>query len=185
MVHKRVNKSVVKGITLNDRLWGPTAEDTCPLTHAAWVGIVAALYILGVKRNDRSISSYDEYVCFYSGHPSQEGLKAMYMYIRGRLQYGQINNAINEINKAIETKYALVARPRAKISEFDMKIVTSCRQHENKETKGLYFVVNSDIKRLSNMRLDTAGRTILTILRMLKRLREIRGPGNLIRYVAL
>ncbi|KAK7070446.1 Spindle and kinetochore-associated protein 1 [Halocaridina rubra] len=106
-------------------------------------------------------------------------------YIRGRLQYEQINNAINELNKAIETKYALMSRPRAKISEFDMRIVTSCRHHENKETKGLYFVVDSDIKRWSNMRLDTAGRTILTILRTLKRLREIRGPGNLIRYVAL
>lgn len=103
-------------------------------------------------------------------------------YIKGRLLYEQINNAVDEVNKAIETKYSLMTRPRAKLSEFDMKIVTACKLQENKETKGFYFVVDNDIKRWSNMKLDPAGRSMLTVLRTLKRLREIRGPGSLIRY---
>ncbi|XP_068211507.1 spindle and kinetochore-associated protein 1-like [Palaemon carinicauda] len=103
-------------------------------------------------------------------------------YIKGRLQYEQVNNAVDEVNKTIETKYMLMARPRAKLSEFDMKIVNACRSQENKETKGFYFVIDNDIKRWSNMKLDPAGRSMLTVLRTLKRLREIRGPGNLIRY---
>ncbi|XP_064092844.1 centrosomal protein of 152 kDa-like [Macrobrachium nipponense] len=103
-------------------------------------------------------------------------------YIKGRLLYEQVNNAVDEVNKAIETKYSLMARPRAKLSEFDMKIVTAFKLQENKETKGFYFVVDNDIKRWSNLKLDPAGRSMLTVLRTLKRLREIRGPGSLIRY---
>lgn len=106
-------------------------------------------------------------------------------YIKGRLQYEQVNHTVDELNKTIETKYNLMARPRAKLSEFDMKNVIACRQQENQETKGFHFVVDSDIKRWSGMKLDTAGRSMLTVLRTLKRLREIRGPGNLIRYAVV
>ncbi|XP_063605511.1 spindle and kinetochore-associated protein 1-like [Penaeus indicus] len=106
-------------------------------------------------------------------------------YIRGRLQYDQVNVAIDEVNKTLETKYTLLRRPRAKLSEVDMKVVMACRQQENQETKGLYFVVDNDIKRWSGLKLDSNGRSIMTVLRTLKRLREVRGPGNLVRYAVL
>lgn len=61
-------------------------------------------------------------------------------YIRGRLQYTQVNAAVVEINKALETKYNLLSRPRAKLSELNMKIVGECQRQENKETKGLRVV---------------------------------------------
>lgn len=57
-------------------------------------------------------------------------------YIRGRLQYTQVNTAVDEVNKALEAKYTLLSRPRAKLSELNMKIVSECRRQENKETKG-------------------------------------------------
>ncbi|XP_045113468.1 spindle and kinetochore-associated protein 1-like [Portunus trituberculatus] len=106
-------------------------------------------------------------------------------YIRGRLQYAQVNAAVVEINKTLQTKYNLLSRPRAKLSELNMKIVGECQRQENKETKGLHFVVDSDIKRWSSLKMDTAGKSLLTMLRMLKRLREVRGPGNLVRYAVL
>uniref|UniRef100_A0A0N7ZAT1 SKA complex subunit 1 n=1 Tax=Scylla olivacea TaxID=85551 RepID=A0A0N7ZAT1_SCYOL len=106
-------------------------------------------------------------------------------YIRGRLQYAQVNAAVVEINKTLETKYSLLSRPRAKLSELNMKIVGECQRQENKETKGLHFVVDGDIKRWSSLKMDTAGKSLLTVLRMLKRLREVRGPGNLVRYAVL
>ncbi|ROT63362.1 hypothetical protein C7M84_018767 [Penaeus vannamei] len=106
-------------------------------------------------------------------------------YIRGRLQYDQINLAVDEVNKTLETKYALLRRPRAKLSDVDMKVAMGCRQQENQETKGLYFVVDNDIKRWSSLKLDSNGRSIMTALRTLKRIREVRGPGNLVRYAVL
>lgn len=114
-----------------------------------------------------------------------EEFESVPKYIRGRLQYAQVNAAVEEVNKALEAKYTLLSRPRAKLSELNMKIVGECRRQENKETKGLHFVVDGDIKRWSSLKLDTAGKALLTVLRTLKRLREVRGPGNLVRYAVL
>lgn len=106
-------------------------------------------------------------------------------YIRGRLQYDQVNNAVDELNKALECKYSLMSRPRSKISEVDWRIITTCKRQEIPETKGVYFVVDDDIKRWSGLKLDTAGRSTITVLRTLKRIREIRGPGSLVRFAVL
>ncbi|KAG0728062.1 Spindle and kinetochore-associated protein 1 [Chionoecetes opilio] len=151
--------------------------------------------------------------------------EALEKYIRGRLQYVQVNAAVEEINKALEAKYALLSRPRAKLSSSNMKIVAECRRQENKESKvastsayesagpgsdpgqvsgqplqlfipsfgvdkrvpreGSHFVVDGDIKRWSSLKMDTAGKSILTMLRTLKRVREVRGPGSLVRYTVL
>ncbi|XP_042893415.1 centrosomal protein of 290 kDa-like [Penaeus japonicus] len=106
-------------------------------------------------------------------------------YIRGRLQYEQVNVAIDEFNKTLEAKYTLMRRPRAKLSEVDMKVFTACRQQENQETKGLFFVVDNDIKRWSGLKLDSNGRSMMTVLRTLRRIREVRGPGSLVRFAVL
>merc|ERR1739842_162766 len=106
-------------------------------------------------------------------------------YIRGRLQYDQVNNIVDKLNKTMETKYTLLRRPRAKASDFEMKLIAGCKKHENNETKGLYFVVDEDLKRWSSLKLDPAVRSMLTVLRTLKRLREVRGPGSLVRYAVL
>ncbi|XP_076067669.1 SKA complex subunit 1-like [Oratosquilla oratoria] len=103
-------------------------------------------------------------------------------YIRGRLQYDQINKAVTELNKTLEAKYALLSRPRNKLRPIELKSVQVFRQQETTETAGTRFVVESDIKQHSNLRLDTAGRAMLTVLRTFKHLQEIRGPGNLMRY---
>lgn len=116
---------------------------------------------------------------------TMEEFESVPKYIRGRLQYTNVNAAVVEINKAVETKYNLLSRPRAKLSELNMKIVRECQRQENKETKGLHFIVDSDIKRWSLLKMDKAGKSLLTVLRMLKRLREVRGPGNLLRYAVL
>ncbi|XP_076035897.1 SKA complex subunit 1-like [Oratosquilla oratoria] len=103
-------------------------------------------------------------------------------YIRGRLQYDQVNKAVTELNKTLEAKYALLSRPRNKLRPMELKNVHVFKQQETTETAGTRFVVDSDIKQYSKLRLDTAGRAMLTVLRTLKHLQEIRGPGNLMRY---
>ncbi|CAL4115155.1 unnamed protein product, partial [Meganyctiphanes norvegica] len=114
-----------------------------------------------------------------------EEFESVPKYIRGRLQYDQVNNIVDQINKTLEAKYTLLRKPRAKASDVEMKQITACKRQENNETKGLYFVVDEDLKRWSSLKLDPAVRSMLTVLRTLKRLREVRGPGSLVRYAAL
>ncbi|XP_071545992.1 SKA complex subunit 1-like [Panulirus ornatus] len=114
-----------------------------------------------------------------------EEFESVSKYLRGRLQYDQINNAVDQVNKTLETKYALMSRPRSKVSEIDMRIVTACKRQENQETRGLHFVVDDDIKRWSRLKMDSTGRSQLTLLRTLKRVREVRGPGNIVRYAVI
>lgn len=57
-------------------------------------------------------------------------------YLRGRLQYEQVNAAIKEVNQALEAKYTLLARPRNKLSEAEMTVVRECKRQESNETKG-------------------------------------------------
>ena len=50
---------------------------------------------------------------------------------------------------------------------------------------GLHFIVDDDLRRWTSLRLDTAGRATLTVLRTLRRIREIRGPGAFMRYAVI
>ncbi|KAK4311581.1 hypothetical protein Pmani_016941 [Petrolisthes manimaculis] len=114
-----------------------------------------------------------------------EEFESVPKYIRGRLQYEQVNAAIKEVNRALEAKYTLMARPRNKLSEADMNVVRDCKRQESTDTKGVYFVVGEDIKRWSTLRLDRSGHSLLTIIRTLKRIREVRGPGSLVRFAVI
>ncbi|KAB7507640.1 Spindle and kinetochore-associated protein 1 [Armadillidium nasatum] len=103
-------------------------------------------------------------------------------YTKGRIPYTKVNSTIDDINKTVESKYGLMRKPRSKLSPIEMSMVDEYKRQMNKDTKGFYFVVDEDIKNFTQMKLDPSGRNTLTILRTLKRLKEVRGPGNLIRY---
>lgn len=113
-----------------------------------------------------------------------EEFESVPKYIRGRLQYDQVNNIVDKLNETLDAKYTLLRKPRAKASDMEMKLIAACKNKENSETKGLYFVVDEDLKRWASLKLDPAVRSMLTVLRTTKRLREVRGPGSLVRYAA-
>ena len=48
---------------------------------------------------------------------------------------------------------------------------------------GLFFVTEKDLKTTSKFKMDSSGRSILTILRHCNRLKEVRSKG-LVRYAA-
>uniref|UniRef100_A0A6A7G5Q9 SKA complex subunit 1 n=1 Tax=Hirondellea gigas TaxID=1518452 RepID=A0A6A7G5Q9_9CRUS len=106
-------------------------------------------------------------------------------YIRGRLQYEQVNKVVDDLNKALATKYSLMRKPRSKLSLVDMKLVNVLRSQNNADTKGRMFVCGEDLKRWCDIKVDTSTRTVLTILRTAKKCQEIRGPGSMIRYTVL
>ena len=60
------------------------------------------------------------------------------------------------------------------------KIVCDLRINPISST-GLHYIVDGDIKEFTNLKLDSVGRSLLTIMRHCQRLKEIRG-GGLTRY---
>lgn len=98
-------------------------------------------------------------------------------YMKLRMKYEQINQAIDELNKAMNAKAAIMSNKSRQNDH-------ACKEYktqETKDTKGLSFIVDKDITTLSHMKLDKNGHNILTILRHCQRIREIRG-NRLVRY---
>ncbi|XP_013385643.1 spindle and kinetochore-associated protein 1-like isoform X1 [Lingula anatina] len=101
-------------------------------------------------------------------------------YIKGRINYDSVNLAIDELNKAVSAKYSIVGKPRSvimKSSDAIKKQFDQFKSQETKETKGVHFIVDGDIKSLSSLKMDSSARSVLTILRHCGRIKEIRGGG--------
>lgn len=107
-------------------------------------------------------------------------------YMKGRVQYDTLKTAVDDLNSAMETKYTFLARTFANMSSLsEKKRYKLFRSQESKATtKGVHFVTADDLKDCSVLRSETNRRTLLTILRHLKKTREIRGPGSIVRYAA-
>lgn len=103
-------------------------------------------------------------------------------YIKGRTSYDQVNNAIDEIHKVITAKYKILRLPRSAMGEPVMKKYKAFKEAEIPDIEGEYFFIDDDLKTYSQMKMDSTGRAILTMLRHCGRLREVRGK-KLLRYV--
>ena len=55
---------------------------------------------------------------------------------------------------------------------------------ESRETKGYHFIVADDLKNCPSFKSEAARRTIFSLLRHVKCVVEIRGPGSIVRYAA-
>lgn len=106
-------------------------------------------------------------------------------YMKDRLQYTQINSFIDDFNKVIIAKYTFLSKPRKLLKASDYKTRNIMKLEENDETKGLYFCTSENLKDYANIKKDKTTDKFLTILRHCKRLKEVRGPGSLKRYVII
>lgn len=100
-------------------------------------------------------------------------------FMKGRLTLDRINASVDDINTVIAGKARILATPMAKLTGLDLKRYKAHKDTETPECKGHHYFVEDDIKnaKLPTFKMDPAGRSILTILRTLGRLREIRGGG--------
>ncbi|XP_054139547.1 spindle and kinetochore-associated protein 1 [Melozone crissalis] len=103
-------------------------------------------------------------------------------YLKGRITYDQINAVVQEINKAVLGKYKILYQPLKSMSAPVRDLYHRFIEEETANTKGLFFIVEDDIKMFTQLKLDKRFHSILSILRHCQRVREIRGSG-LIRYV--
>ncbi|XP_033113074.1 spindle and kinetochore-associated protein 1-like [Anneissia japonica] len=102
-------------------------------------------------------------------------------YMKGRLPYETVNNVVEGINKAILAKYTFLKQPVSSLNNKDTKKHKKYKAQETKDTKGVFFCIDEDLKNYSNWRMDSSTRSSLTILRHCGRMRETRGNG-IVRY---
>ncbi|XP_053304202.1 spindle and kinetochore-associated protein 1 [Spea bombifrons] len=103
-------------------------------------------------------------------------------YMKNRLTYEQINGVIEEVNKAVVGKYKIFHQPMKSLNNAAKKQLCRFKEEETKETKGLFFVVDQDIKEFTQVKVDKRFHGMLSILRHCHRIREIRSKG-LVRYI--
>merc|ERR1711894_750426 len=101
----------------------------------------------------------------------------------GRLQYETINSSIVEFNDALEAKYNFLHKGfQAMASIQEKKMFKEMKSLETKERKGFYFVVAVDLRGAPSLKSEAQRRNIFTIMRHFQRMKEIRGPGQIVRY---
>ncbi|GBN05896.1 Spindle and kinetochore-associated protein 1 [Araneus ventricosus] len=106
-------------------------------------------------------------------------------YMKGRFKYEQVNKFVEEFNNALEGKYKLLLMSRKELKPAQLKEWQKLKAQENAETKSLYFCTSDDLRDYGNIKLDKASLNIMTILRHCGKVREIRGPGPIIRYTVV
>ncbi|NXQ09820.1 SKA1 protein, partial [Peucedramus taeniatus] len=111
-----------------------------------------------------------------------EEFESVPSYLKGRITYDQINTVVQEINKAVVGKYKILYQPLKSMSAPVRNLYHRFMEEETKDTKGVFFIVEDDIKAFTHLKLDKRFHSILSILRHCQRLREMRSSG-LIRYV--
>ncbi|NXR23206.1 SKA1 protein, partial [Cinclus mexicanus] len=103
-------------------------------------------------------------------------------YMKGRITYDQINAVVQQINKAVLGKYKILCQSLKCMSAPVRNLYHRFIEEETKDTKGVFFIVEADIKEFTELKVDKRFHSILNILRHCQRVRELRGSG-LIRYV--
>uniref|UniRef100_A0A674I2M5 SKA complex subunit 1 n=3 Tax=Testudinoidea TaxID=8486 RepID=A0A674I2M5_9SAUR len=102
--------------------------------------------------------------------------------MRGRLTYDQINGVVQDLNKAVVSKYKILHQPMKSMSSAVRNLYHRFLEEETKDTKGEFFIVEADIKEFTQLKVDKRFHSILNILRHCQRVREVRG-ARLVRYV--
>lgn len=59
-------------------------------------------------------------------------------YMKGRMNYSQVNTAIDELNKAFSEKYKVLGMKRTTLNDLNKKRYERYKEQESKDTKGQF-----------------------------------------------
>ncbi|KAL8138026.1 hypothetical protein V2J09_004027 [Rumex salicifolius] len=105
---------------------------------------------------------------------SSEELDSLSSYMKGRLTLEKVNAAISDMATYAEATAQLVSAPRKKLTESMLEKALERRDIAMTEgIKGKHFFLESDMKG-PTLKLDNTGKAILTVLRHLGRISEMR-----------
>ncbi|KAM7277161.1 hypothetical protein ACFE04_019027 [Oxalis oulophora] len=101
-------------------------------------------------------------------------LDSLSSYMRGRLTLEKVNAAVNDMATYAEANTQLIVAPKKKLPESIWEKALELRDIAMREgVKGKHFFLEADIKGPS-LKLDNTGKAILTVLRHLGRISEMR-----------
>ncbi|XP_075555358.1 uncharacterized protein LOC142587900 [Dermacentor variabilis] len=106
-------------------------------------------------------------------------------YMRGRFTLATLNKLIDSFNKALASKYELLALPKSRLKDAQWKRVTAYHEQETAETKRLCFLVDDDLTKGGGFESIRVVTQFMVVMRHCGRIREIRGPQRIVRYVAV
>jgi len=119
-------------------------------------------------------------------HLTEEEYRATPKYMKGRFSLDSFNSLVDEFNDALKTKYDFYLKGfNAMASIIDKKKYQGMKTLETKDTKGKFFLVNEDFKKCAALKSESNRRSFFPVLRHCKRIREIRGPGAILRYATI
>ncbi|TPX51576.1 hypothetical protein SeMB42_g01861 [Synchytrium endobioticum] len=102
-------------------------------------------------------------------------------YMIGRLTRDKINDLIAELNKIFDAKATLLRNTPSKLSKEARERYWEHRALITDEVKNRCFIIEKDIKEYApqgcQFKLDPSGRSVISVLRHLNRIKEMRGGG--------
>uniref|UniRef100_A0A3P8UN41 SKA complex subunit 1 n=1 Tax=Cynoglossus semilaevis TaxID=244447 RepID=A0A3P8UN41_CYNSE len=93
-------------------------------------------------------------------------------YMKGRVSYEKLNAAVQSINTAVTAKYKILHQSVKTLNNHARKLYQGFKEQETKDTEGQYFVVDDDILKFAETKVDKPFRGLLNMLRHCQRLRE-------------
>lgn len=144
-------------------------------------------YAAGASNSATASSNIHSHEFANLRHLSQEEFASIPKYSRGRIPLDKINSLIDHLNRILHEKYTLLLRTNpAKLGIDQRQRVSEWRAAETAETASKFFVTEADLKVKSAaggpFKFDQVARNVLTILRLVGRIKESRNAG-IIRYI--
>lgn len=115
-----------------------------------------------------------------------EELAGVPRHARGRLSLEENNALVDAFNEALSHKYRLLAMPKSQLRRALWTKAATYRHQETSETKRRRFITEDDLVAAGG---GFASRSAVVafalLLRHCGRIRELRGPGRIVRYALI
>ena len=118
-------------------------------------------------------------------HLTLEEFEKVPKYMKGRLTYDSLSQAVEEFNLSLRGKYEFLGKSLNELSLKEKKKRNILKSQDKPELRGKYFLTTEELKDFTMYKTENSKKAVITILRHFQRIRENRGPGSLIRYVVV
>ena len=106
-------------------------------------------------------------------------------YMKGRLSYELLTQAVKEFNDCVNMKYDFLAKDVNELTLNEKKKRAQLKSQMKPELKKNNFVTADDLKEYTMFKTDSSRKSVFTVLRHFQRIKENRGPGSIIRHVVV
>jgi hypothetical protein len=100
----------------------------------------------------------------------------------GRMQLEKLNYHVEQFTLLVNDKHELLSIPQAKMTKMQRDLFYEHKESNTDETRATKFILESDLREhkwsASKFSFNAIGRNVLTILRHLGHIKEIRGKGK-------